>query len=166
MSPRWEPNPNIRRGRTVVYTLHAHLVFTPKYRRGPFTDEILRRCEEVMRAVCADFETELVEFNGERDHVHLLVHYPPKVALSRLVGSLKGVSARRLRQEFPSHIYKHLWGDHFWSPSYFAASCGGAPLSIIKEYIENQKAPRLRSTVQTRAYVRVRAAQRSASSRA
>jgi len=117
------------------------LVFTPKYRRGPFTEEILRRCEDVMRAVCADFETELVEFNGERDHVHLLVHYPPKVALSRLVGSLKGVSARRLRQEFPSHIRKYLWGDHFWSPSYFAASCGGAPLSIIKEYIEQQKRP-------------------------
>jgi REP element-mobilizing transposase RayT len=55
------------------------LVFTPKYRRGPFTDEILTRCEEIMRAVCADFDTELVEFNGERDHVHLLVHYPPKV---------------------------------------------------------------------------------------
>ncbi|GGP63087.1 hypothetical protein GCM10010214_41110 [Streptomyces abikoensis] len=68
MSPRWEPNPDIRRGRTVVRTLHAHLVFTPKYRRGPFTDEILRRCEEVMRAVCADFEAELVEFNGERDN--------------------------------------------------------------------------------------------------
>lgn len=141
MSPRWEPNPNIRRGRTVVYTLHAHLVFTPKYRCGPFTDEILRRCEEVMRVVCADFETELVEFNGERDHVHLLVHYPPKVALSRLVGSLKGVSARRLRQEYPEHIRKYLWDAHFWSPSYFAASCGGAPLSIIKEYIENQKRP-------------------------
>ncbi len=95
----------------------------------------------IYRAVCADFETELVEFNGEMDHVHLLVHYPPKVALSRLVGSLKGVSARRLRQEFPGHIRKYLWSDHFWSPFYFAASCGGAPLSIIKEYIENQKRP-------------------------
>ena len=78
MSPRWEPNPDIRRGRSVVYILHAHLVFTPKYRRGPFTDEILRRCEEVMRDVCTDFGAELREFNGERDHVHLLVHYPPK----------------------------------------------------------------------------------------
>ena len=112
MSPRWEPNPNIRRGRTVVHTLHAHLVFTPKYRRGPFTDEILRRREEVMRAVRANFETELVEFNGECDHVHLLVHYPPKVALSRLVGSLKGVSARRPRQESPEHTRKHLRGAH------------------------------------------------------
>jgi putative transposase len=64
-----------------------------------------------------------------------------QVALSRLVGSLKGVSARRLRQEYPGHIVKYLWGAHFWSPSYFAASCGGAPLSIIKEYLEQQKRP-------------------------
>lgn len=141
MSPRWEPNPNIRRGRSVVYTLHAHLVFTPKYRRGPFNHEILSRCETIMAQVCDDFGAELVEFNGETDHVHLLVHYPPKVALSRLVGSLKGVSARYLRQEFPEHIRKYLWGKHFWSPSYFAASCGGAPLSIIAEYITNQQRP-------------------------
>ncbi|MEU9214872.1 IS200/IS605 family transposase, partial [Streptomyces sp. NPDC048415] len=62
-------------------------------------------------------------------------------SVSKLVGSLKGVSARRLRQEYPDHIRKYLWGAHFWSPSYFAASCGGAPLSIIKEYIENQQRP-------------------------
>jgi putative transposase len=117
------------------------LVFTPKYRRGVFTDEILRRCEAIMIEVCDNFGAELVEFNGERDHVHLLVHYPPKVALSALVGSLKGVSARLLRKEYPAYIRQYLWGDHFWSPSYFAASCGGAPLAIIKEYIENQKRP-------------------------
>ena len=135
MSPRRERNTDIRRERTVVHSLHAHLVFTPKYRCGPFTGKILARCEEIRREVCA----ELREFNGEADHVHLLVHYPPKAALSRLVGSLKGVSARRLRQEFPGHIRKYQWGEHFWSPSYFAASCGGAPLAIIKEYIEQQK---------------------------
>jgi hypothetical protein len=58
---------------------HVHLVFTPKYRRGPFTSEILRRCEEIMRDVFADFGAELHEFNGEADHVYLLVHYPPRV---------------------------------------------------------------------------------------
>ncbi|WP_184759378.1 IS200/IS605 family transposase [Streptosporangium album] len=141
MSPRWGPNPDIRRGRAVVHNLHAHLVFTPKYRRGVFTDEILRRCEDIMIEVCDSFGAELVEFNGEEDHVHLLVHHPPKVALSTLVNSLKGVSARLLSKEYPAHIRKYLWGGHFWSPSYFAASCGGAPLSIIKEYIENQKRP-------------------------
>lgn len=141
MSPRWEPDPDIRRGRTVVYSLHAHLVFTPIYRRKVFTEEMLYRCEAIMIEVCDNFGAALVEFNGEHDHVHLLVHYPPKVALSVLVNSLKGVSARLLRKEFGPHVRHYLWGGHFWSPSYFAASCGGAPLSIIEEYIENQKRP-------------------------
>jgi putative transposase len=90
-----------------------------------------------MIEVCDSFGVTLVEFNGEHDHVHLLVHYPPKVALSTLVNSLKGVSARMLRKEFPAHIRRHLWGGHFWSSSYFAASCGGAPLSIIKEFLKS-----------------------------
>jgi putative transposase len=80
-----------------------------------------------MRDVCADFGAELTEFNIDTDHIHLLVHYPPKIALARLVGSLKGVSARRTRQEFPTHIRKYLWDEHLWSPPYLAASCGGAP---------------------------------------
>ncbi|MFF1675870.1 IS200/IS605 family transposase [Streptomyces sp. NPDC058256] len=141
MSPRWEPDPDIRRGRSVVYTLHAHLVFVPKYRRGVFTDQILTRCEEIMREACAKANAELREFNGERDHVHLLIHYPPQVKLSALVGSLKGVSAHDLRKEYADHIHKYLWGAHFWSPSYFAASAGGAPLAVVKEYIESQRRP-------------------------
>jgi len=141
MSPRWEPDPDIRRGRSVVYNLHVHLVFVTKYRRGVFTSAMLTRCEEVMRDVCAQMGADLREFNGETDHVHLLIHYPPKLPVSALVNRLKGVSAHYLRHEFPSHVRRYLWGGHFWSPSYFAASCGGAPLGIIKEYIEQQKRP-------------------------
>jgi putative transposase len=141
MSPRWTPDPDVRRGRSVVYNLHVHLVFTTKYRRGALTDPILTRCEEIMREVCVDFGAELREFNGEQDHVHLLVYYPPAVALSKLVNSLKGVSARYLRQEHGTHLRRYLWGAHLWSPSYFAGSCGGAPLAVVKEYIENQKRP-------------------------
>ncbi|WP_432972640.1 IS200/IS605 family transposase [Dactylosporangium sp. CA-233914] len=141
MSPRWTPDPDVRRGRSVVHNLHAHLVFTTKYRRGALTDPILTRCQEIMADVCRDFGAELREFNGEDDHVHLLVHYPPSVALSKLVNSLKGVSSRYLRQEFAGHLRKYLWGEHLWSPSYFAGSCGGAPLAVVKEYIENQKRP-------------------------
>ena len=75
--------------------MHVHLVFVTKYRRGVFTtSDALREHRS-----CEDFEAKLKEFNGERDHVHLLVHYPPKVAVSKLVNSLKGVSARRIRQE-------------------------------------------------------------------
>jgi putative transposase len=115
--------------------------FTTKYRRGALTDPILTRCQQIMAGVCVDFGGELREFNGEDDHVHLLVHYPPTVAVSKLVNSLKGVSARRLRQEYEPHLRQYLWGAHLWSPSYFAGSSGGAPLTVVKEYIENQKRP-------------------------
>jgi putative transposase len=132
---------NIRTGRHCAFLMHAHLVFVTKYRHKVFTDTHLTRMEDIMRAVCADFETELVEFNGENNHVHLLVNFPPKVAISKLVNSLKGVSSRRLRQEYDSHVRRYLRGGHFWSGSYFAGSCGGAPLTVVKQYIENQQRP-------------------------
>ena len=94
-----------------------------------------------MRDVCADFETELVEFNGENNHVHLLVNFPPKVALAKLVNSLKGVSSRRLRQEFPDLVPHYYRANKLWSGSYFAGSVGGAPLSVVKQYIEQQNRP-------------------------
>jgi putative transposase len=80
------------------------LVFTTKYRRGALTDPIPTRCQQIMADVCASFGAGLREFNGEDDHVHLLVYHPPSVSLSRLVNSLKGVSARYLRQEFHEHL--------------------------------------------------------------
>lgn len=138
-----------------MHNLHVHLVFVTKYRRKAFTDAMLTRCEEVMREVCTTFEAELKQFNGEQDHVHLLVHYPPKVQLSKLVNSLKGVSSRRLRQEYDSHVRRYLWGGHFWSGSYFAGSCGGAPLTPVHR---GPAAPyELRQTAQTHAHTRVRA---------
>ncbi|MGW5093335.1 IS200/IS605 family transposase [Streptomyces nodosus] len=140
-----------RRGRHVVSATQVHLAFVTKYRRGVFNDEMLTHCEEIMRKVCEDFEAELKEFNGERDHVHLLVHYPPKVAVSKLVNSLKGVSARRIRLggtsrpmaggEFTGQINPALMHGPRWSPSYFSVSCGGAPLAIVRQYIEQQKHP-------------------------
>jgi putative transposase len=117
------------------------LVFVTRYRREAFNGGMLTRCEAIMRDVCESFGAELRESNGEGDHVHLLVHYPPKVALSRLVNSLKGVSSRYLRAEYTGRINRTGTGSVFRSPSYFAGSCGGAPLSIVKEYIENQKRP-------------------------
>jgi putative transposase len=84
-----------------------------------------------MRDVCIGANAKWREFNGETDHVHLLVHYPPSLAPSVLVNQLKGVSSRLLRQHYPAEIRKYLWGKYFWSPSYFAASRGGAPLTVI-----------------------------------
>ncbi|MGW5387434.1 IS200/IS605 family transposase [Nocardia sp. NPDC003963] len=132
---------DIRTGRYCVFVLHAHLVFVTKYRHRVFTDRHLARLEEIMRTVCTDFETELVEFNGEPDHVHLLVNFPPKVAISKLVNSLKGVSSRRMRQEFPE-LAQHYWrAKRLWSGSYFAGSVGGAPISVLRQYIEQQQRP-------------------------
>jgi putative transposase len=106
-----------------------------------FTKEILNALHVIFAQTCLDFEAELVEFDGEDDHVHLLVNYPPKVSVSSLVNSLKGVSSRMVRQKnFPS-IRKKLWGNALWSPSYFAGSCGGAPIAVIRQYIEQQQTP-------------------------
>jgi len=116
-------------------------VFAAKYRRGVFNTQMLNRCEHLMAQVRADFEATLAEFNGEEDHVHLLAAYPPKVALSHLVNSLKGVSSRRLRQDFVGRINRAAMRGRFWSPSYSAGSCGGPPLSTVKDYITNQKRP-------------------------
>ena len=131
----------LRRGRHVVFNLHVHLVFVAKYRRKVFTKEILDDMRGIFESVCTDFEAQLVEFEGEDDHVHLLVNYPPKVSISKLVNSLKGVSSRMIRQKNYPSMKQKLWGDALWSPSYFAGSCGGAPISIIRQYIEQQKTP-------------------------
>ncbi len=121
--------------------IHAHLVFVTKYRGKLFSGEHLSSLEGIFRSVCADFEAELVEFNGEPDHVHLLVNYPPKAALSRLVNSLKGVSSRRLRLMHPELVKPAYLKNALWSPSYFAGSVGGAPISVIRQYIEQQNRP-------------------------
>lgn len=134
-------NNDVRTGRHCVFNLHAHLVFVTKYRRDVFSERVLIDLEEIFKNVCLDFESELIEFNGEHDHVHLLINYPPKVAVSNLVNSLKGVSSRLIRKKKYPEIQKKLWGNMLWSPSYFAGSCGGAPLSIIKQYIEQQQRP-------------------------
>lgn len=129
-----------RRGRHCVFLIHAHLVFVTKYRRHVFTKAMLDDLREIFMSVCADFEAELAEMDGEDDHVHLLVNYPPKVAVSALVNSLKGVSSRLMRQRHPA-LVRRYWKGVLWSPSYCAASCGGAPLAIIKQYIEQQRTP-------------------------
>lgn len=126
-------------GRHVKYALTAHLVFLPKYRRRVITERVFLVLRESWETVCLDFECELRESGYEDDHVHLLVAYPPKVALSSLINSLKGVSARRLRAAGLPEVEQKLWGPHFWSPSYCAVSCGGAPLEIVKQYVEKQR---------------------------
>ena len=132
---------DIRTGRHCVFAMHVHLVFVTKYRRRVFTSTTLNHLKMLFTNVCTKFEASLEEFDGEEDHVHLLVTYPPKVSVSKLVNSLKTASSRIIRKQAYPTIQQALWGDHLWSPSYFAGSCGGAPLELVKQYIEAQKTP-------------------------
>ena len=133
-------NNDIRHGRHCVFKMHVHLVFVAKYRRRVFDGDAVQRLRAIFGKVCAGFEAHLIEMDGEDDHVHLLVEYPPKLAVSALVNSLKGVSSRLLRKERPD-IRGRYWKGVLWSPSYFASSCGGAPIGIIRQYIEQQQTP-------------------------
>ncbi|MBK5966496.1 IS200/IS605 family transposase [Thiocystis minor] len=134
----------LKRGRHSVYLLTAHLVFVTKRRGNVFEGRHLEFLKPVFESVLTDFESELIEFNGACDHVHLLVSYPPKWSVSALVNSLKGVSSRRLKQAFPE--VATFWSvakskNALWSPSYFASSTGRAPIEALKKYIENQNRP-------------------------
>lgn len=135
-----DKNNEIRTGRHCIFNLHVHLVFVTKYRKKVFDGDAIDILRRLFASVCTDFDAQLIEMDGEDDHVHLLVEYPPKVAVSGLVNSLKGVSSRMLRKERPD-IANRYWKNVLWTPSYFAASCGGAPISIVRQYIEQQKTP-------------------------
>ena len=130
----------VRKGRNCVFLMHVHLVFVTKYSYGVLEKRHLDYMEQVAGHICQGQGAVLKEFNGEPDHVHMLVEYHPKVQISKLVNSIKGVSSRRLKQNYPSLSKKYYKGT-LWSPSYFAGSVGGAPLETVKKYIEDQKTP-------------------------
>lgn len=126
-----------RKERHSVTDLKIHLVCVTKYRQQVFTAESLAVVENSFREVAKKMNFQVLEFNGESDHVHALIEYPPKLSVSQLVNSLKGVSSRRYGQSgFPKPHAEALW-----SPSYFVLSVGGAPLEVLKEYIRNQEKP-------------------------
>ena len=116
----------LRRGRTCVFSIHAHLVFVTKYRRKVFTKRSLKDLKTILSDICNKMQIELIEFDGENDHVHILIHYLPKLSLSKIIKALKGASSRRIRKLGHQKIQNALWGKNLWSPSYFVSSCGGA----------------------------------------
>lgn len=125
-----------------VYNLTYHLVLVTKYRRRCITVAMLDRLREVCTELTLKWECELLEFSGEADHVHLLLSLNPKVAPSVFANNLKTVSSRYIRRDFSKELAKVYWNKPvFWSRSYCIITCGGAPLSIIKQYIEQQESP-------------------------
>lgn len=127
-----------RKERHSVSDLQIHLVCVAKYRRSVFTAQSLATIEKSFKEVAAKMDFQIQEFNGEADHIHVLIEYPPKLSISQMVNALKGVSSRRYGQAgYPKPFGKEV----LWSPSYFVSSVGGAPLEVLKRYIQEQAKP-------------------------
>ena len=121
-----------------VYRIFYHIVFVTKYRRKVLSREMLERLREHFERICTNAGCELVEFNGESDHVHLLVDAHPNIQPSRLVNTLKTISSREIRREFRDTISRYYSKPVLWHRAYCIISAGGAPLSVLKRYIRNQ----------------------------
>ena len=132
------PSPLLR-NRTNVSSRFVHLVFVTKYRRAVIDDRVNADLEQSMIQTSTRLGARIEEIDGEEDHLHLLVGYPPALSISELVHALKGASARAIRLKNYFDVRNKLWGQHFWSPSFFACSCGGVSIDIVKQYIQNQR---------------------------
>ena len=127
-----------RRERHSVTDLKIHLVCITKYRQPVLTDQGLLVIEDAFKAVAKKMNFRVLEFNGEPDHIHALIEYPPKLSVSQVVNSLKWVSSRRYGK---AGLPKPKGKTALWSPSYFAISVGGAPIEVLKRYIQQQSRP-------------------------
>jgi putative transposase len=122
--------------KNVVYSCKYHVVFCPKYRRPVLVNDVDARLRDITTQVATDFNVDILQMEIMPDHVHLLVEVDPQFGIHRFVKNLKGRSSRLLRQEF-AHLKSRL--PTLWTNSYFVSTVGGAPLAVIKQYIENQK---------------------------
>ena len=128
------------RKRHSVSKLIVHLVFTTKYRRKLFTGVMIEQLREAFESACVKLECELIEMDGEQDHVHLLISYPPKLSISVMVNNLKAVSSRMLRLQ-NTYLTRQSKSSALWSRSYFACTAGGATIETLKAYVESQSTP-------------------------
>jgi putative transposase len=120
----------------ITYSCKYHVIWCPKYRRKVLIHEVDVRLKEIIISVCDEFGAELIELEVMPDHVHLLVDCDPQFGIAKLIRYMKGRSSRLLRQEFP-WLKSRL--PTLWTNSYFVSTVGGAPIAVIKQYIENQK---------------------------
>ena len=134
-------NNNLNKARGCVYRLSVHIVFVTKYRRKVITKDILSDLEKIFARLCENQKCLLTGFNAEADHCHLLIELYPDVAPSKLINTLKTVSSRLIRRDYKAHLDKYYSKPVFWTGAYCIVSTGGAPLEIVKQYIESQESP-------------------------
>ena len=125
-----------------VYNLTAHIVLVTKYRKPIFTDKLLTELEAVFTSILQTRGGELLEFNGEKDHVHLLVSYKPSISVSNLVANLKATSSKTMWRNHVDYLKSQYWNKKvLWTGSYFIASCGGVTIEQLRKYVEQQNRP-------------------------
>ena len=130
----------LRKAAHSVFSIYLHVVFVTKYRRKVLTQTMIEDMKEIFTKVLDSNQSILIECNGESDHVHLLLDIHPNNNISNLIGSLKSASSRILRKKYSQHISKFYGGKNakLWHDSKCIVSCGGAPLKLVKEYIQKQ----------------------------
>lgn len=120
-----------------VFLLHYHLVLVVKYRRQIFNADISKRAKEIFEYISPKYNITLEEWNHDKDHVHILFKAHPNSEISKFINAYKSASSRLLKKEFPQ-IRQKLWKEYFWSQSFCLLTTGGAPIEVIREYIESQ----------------------------
>ena len=120
-----------------VFMLWYHLILVTKYRRRVFNDEVSNRAKDIFEYIASNYHITLIEWNHDSDHVHILFRSHPKTELSKFINAYKSASSRLIKQEFES-VRKQLWKSYFWSQSFCLLTSGGAPIEVIKQYIESQ----------------------------
>lgn len=133
--------PHFRKASHCVFSIHLHVYFVPKYRKHVFNAAMVKRLEEIFVRVLKKRKCTLEECGAEDNHIHLLIDLHPDNNISSLIGSLKSSSSRILRKEFAEELSQFYWKDVLWGEQYFVASTGGAPIEILKQYIQNQDSP-------------------------
>lgn len=130
-----------RSSRRAVFNLTVHIVFVTKYRRKVIDAQMIEELNNVFKSVLEAWDSELIEFNGEADHVHLLISYPPQKLLSSLIANLKATSSKTMWRKFESIVSKTYYKRVFWTGSYFVASCGGVTIDVLRKYVQQQDSP-------------------------
>jgi putative transposase len=120
-----------------VFLLYYHLILVVKYRRNVFNDDMSDYARGIFAKIAPDYNITLLEWNHDSDHVHVMFKAQPNSELSKFINAYKSASSRLIKKEFPA-VKKKLWKQHFWSQSFCLLTAGGAPIEVIKEYIESQ----------------------------
>ena len=129
----------VTHGRGYVYSIQYHIVWYVKYRHPILTNEVEKRLFEILYKITEDNKFQILECNGNKDHIHLLINCSPQHYIPDMIKALKGVSARLLMKEYGNDLKKKLWGGHLWNPSYFVATVSENTEEQVRIYIQNQK---------------------------